>query len=276
MPHNLDDFDAACSCDRGFSRMGANGWPFASADDFPGAENDPLYQAQHIKDLYLKCAPDYGGRFTVPVLWDKNETIINNESSVIIIMFNSAFNDLVDPEKAEVDIYPEHLRREINELNEWVYSDINNGVYRSGFAITPQAYEAAVKQLFTSLDRLEKILEGKEYIIGDQLTEADVRAWVTTVRLFFSPSAGNPQSFDDDLQIRFDPVYVSHFKCNIRDTRNGCPAINKWMKKLYWNNSAFKELTDFDHIKTHYYWSHPNINPTRIVPAGPVPLIEDL
>ncbi|KAK1226730.1 S-glutathionyl-(chloro)hydroquinone reductase [Marasmius sp. AFHP31] len=238
-------------------RMGTNGWPFASADDFPGAENDPLYQSQHIKDLYLKCAPDYGGRFTVPVLWDKKkETIVNNESSEIIRMFNSAFNDLIDTEKAKVDFYPEHLRKEIDELNEWVYSDINNGVYRSGFAITPEAYEAAVKQLFTSLDWLEKILEGKEYIIGDQLTEADVRAWVTT--------------------IRFDPVYVGHFKCNIRDIRNGYPAINKWMKKLYWNNSAFKESTNFDHIKTHYYWSHPTINPTRIVPVGPVPLIEDL
>ncbi|KAJ8082940.1 S-glutathionyl-(chloro)hydroquinone reductase [Marasmius tenuissimus] len=238
-------------------RMGTDGWPFASADNFPGAEHDPLYQSQHIKDLYLKCAPDYGGRFTVPVLWDKkNETIVNNESSEIIRIFNSAFNDLIDPEKAKVDLYPENLRKEIDALNEWVYPDINNGVYRSGFAITSEAYESAVKQLFTSLDRLEKILEGKEYVIGDQLTEADIRTWVTT--------------------IRFDPVYVGHFKCNIRDIRNGYPAINKWQKKLYWNNSAFKESTDFDHIKTHYYWSHPNINPTRIVPVGPVPLIEEL
>ncbi|KAK1226729.1 S-glutathionyl-(chloro)hydroquinone reductase [Marasmius sp. AFHP31] len=234
-------------------RMGTNGWPFASADDFPGAENDPLYGAQFIKDLYLKCAPDYSGRFTVPVLWDKKkETIVNNESSEIIRMFNSAFDDLIDSEKAKIDIYPERLRKEIDELNEWVYPDINNGVYRAGFAITPEAYEAAVKQLFNSLDRLEKVLEGKDYIIGDQLTEAD------------------------DLQVRFDPVYVGHFKCNIRDIRNGYPAINKWMKRLYWNITAFKESTDLEHIKTGYYWSHPNINPTRIVPVGPVPLIEGL
>ncbi|KAJ8082937.1 S-glutathionyl-(chloro)hydroquinone reductase [Marasmius tenuissimus] len=238
-------------------RMGADGWSFASADDFPGAENDPLYGARHLKDLYLKCVPDYSGRFSVPVLWDKkNETIVNNESSEIIRMFNSAFNDLVDPEKAKVDIYPESLRKEIEELHEWAYPNISNGVYRAGFATSSEAYEAAVKQLFTSLDRLEKVLDGKDYIIGDQLTEADVRTYVTT--------------------IRFDPVYVSLFKCNIRDIRNGYPAINKWMKKLYWNNTAFKEATNFEHIKTGYYWSHPNINPTRIIPVGPVPLIEDL
>ncbi|KAK1233768.1 S-glutathionyl-(chloro)hydroquinone reductase, partial [Marasmius sp. AFHP31] len=158
-----------------------------------------------------------------------------------------------------IDIYPERLRKEIDELNEWVYPDINNGVYRAGFAITPEAYEAAVKQLFNSLDRLEKVLEGKDYIIGDQLTEADVRTWVTI-----------------DLQVRFDPVYVGHFKCNIRDIRNGYPVINKWMKRLYWNITAFKESTNLEHIKTGYYWSHPNINPTRIVPVGPVPLIEGL
>ncbi|KAG7095434.1 hypothetical protein E1B28_006183 [Marasmius oreades] len=239
-------------------RMGPDGWPFASADDFPAAEVDPLYGAQHVKDLYLRCAPEYNGRFTVPVLWDKqNETIVNNESSEIIRIFNTAFNDLIqDKEKAKLDIYPEHLRKEIDELNGWVYPDINNGVYRSGFAVTQEAYGAAVKQLFTSLDRLEKILDGKEYIIGDQLTEADVRAWVTA--------------------IRFDPVYVGHFKCNIRSIRNGYPAINKWMKRLYWNNPAFKESTNFDHIKTHYYWSHPNINPTRIVPVGPEPEVEPL
>ncbi|KAL0569021.1 S-glutathionyl-(chloro)hydroquinone reductase [Marasmius crinis-equi] len=238
-------------------RMGGEGWPFLSADNFPGAQDDPLYKSQHIKDLYLRCSPDYSGRFTVPVLWDKkHETIVNNESSEIIRIFNTAFNHLIDPEKAKVDIYPENLRKEIDELNEWVYPDINNGVYRSGFAIKPEAYEAAVKQLFNSLDRLEKILEGKEYIIGDKLTEADVRTWVTA--------------------IRFDPVYVGHFKCNIRDIRSGYPNINRWMKKLYWTNPAFKDSTDFDHIKTHYYWSHPQINPTRIVPVGPVPLVQDL
>ncbi|KAK7047385.1 S-glutathionyl-(chloro)hydroquinone reductase [Paramarasmius palmivorus] len=238
-------------------RMGDKGWPFAPADDFPGSDADPLYNAQHVKDLYLRCDPDYNGRFTVPVLWDKQtHRIVNNESSEIIRMFNTAFNDMIPPEKAKIDLYPENLRKEIDALNEWVYPDINNGVYRSGFATTQGAYESAVKQLFTSLDRVEEILKSNEYLVGGQLTEADVRAWVT--------------------MIRFDPVYVGHFKCNIRTIRNGYPAINKWMKKLYWNDDAFKSSTNFEHIKTHYYWSHPHINPTRVVPVGPHPDIEPL
>ncbi|KDQ50360.1 hypothetical protein JAAARDRAFT_142100 [Jaapia argillacea MUCL 33604] len=237
--------------------MGSNGWPFASVDQFPCADIDPLYNSQHVKDLYLRCEPNYNGRFTVPVLWDKkHETIVNNESSEIIRIFNSAFNHLIPKEKAEVDIYPEKLRGEIDGVNEWVYDTVNNGVYKSGFATTQQAYESNVVPLFNSLDRLEKMLEGKEFLVGDQLTEADVRLWVTI--------------------IRFDPVYVGHFKCNIRTIRGGYPAINKWMKKLYWTNHAFKDSTNFDHIKTHYYWSHPQVNPTRIVPVGPIPNVEPL
>ncbi|ESK92436.1 glutathione s-transferase [Moniliophthora roreri MCA 2997] len=238
-------------------RMGDKGWPFATADDFPGTDADPLYNSQHVKDLYLRCSPEYSGRFTVPVLWDKQtHTIVNNESSEIIRTLNTAFNDFIPPEKAQIDLYPQNLRAEIDAVNEWVYPDINNGVYRSGFATTQGAYETAVKQLFASLDRVEEILKSNEYLVGGQLTEADVRAWVT--------------------MIRFDPVYVGHFKCNIRNIRNGYPAINKWMKKLYWNHDAFKSSTNFEHIKTHYYWSHPHINPTRVVPVGPVPDIEPL
>ncbi|THV04732.1 glutathione S-transferase [Dendrothele bispora CBS 962.96] len=238
-------------------RMGNNGWPFATADQFPDADADPLYKSEHIKDLYLRCAPDYAGRFTVPVLWDKKlETIVNNESSEIIRMFNSEFNDLVAPEYASVDLYPEAHRKEIDELNEWIYPTINNGVYRSGFATSQTAYETAVKELFASLDKVEKLLTGKDYIVGNKLTECDVRLWVTI--------------------IRFDPVYVGHFKCNIRDIRNGYPAINEWCKKLYWNSDAFKSSTNFDHIKTHYYWSHPHLNPTRNVPVGPIPHIQPL
>ncbi|RPD54931.1 glutathione S-transferase [Lentinus tigrinus ALCF2SS1-7] len=234
--------------------MGQNGWPFASADSFPGADNDPINGAQHVKDLYLKVKPDYEGRFTVPVLWDKKEgTIVNNESSEIIRMFNTAFNDQLPSDKAALDLYPEALRKEIDEVNEWVYDTVNNGVYKSGFASTQKAYEAAVIPLFESLDRLEKMLTGKEYLIGNQLTEADVRLFVTI--------------------IRFDPVYVGHFKCNLRTIRDGYPAIHLWMRKLYWNIDAFKSTCNFDHIKTHYYWSHPHINPTRVVPVGPIPSI---
>ncbi|PBK68942.1 glutathione S-transferase [Armillaria solidipes] len=235
-------------------RMGTDGWPFAPADQFPGADADPLYNSQHVKDLYLKAESHYEGRFTVPVLWDKKlQTIVNNESSEIIRMFNTAFNDKLPADKAVLDYYPESLRAEIDSLNDWIYPTINNGVYRSGFATTQAAYEEAVHKLFESLDKVEKLLTGKDYIIGNQLTECDIRLWVTI--------------------IRFDPVYVGHFKCNIRTIRDGYPAINKWMKKLYWNNDAFKSSTNFEHIKTHYYWSHPHINPTRVVPVGPDPTI---
>ncbi|KAG6828600.1 hypothetical protein H0H92_007341 [Tricholoma furcatifolium] len=218
-------------------RMGSQGWPFANVDAFPAADADPLYQSQHVKDLYIKADPDYGGRFTVPVLWDKkNHTIVNNESSEIIRMFNTAFNEFIPADKAALDFYPERLRSEIDELNSWIYPNINNGVYRSGFATTQEAYEKAVVEVFEALDKTEKILTGKDYLVGSTLTEADIRLWVTI--------------------IRFDPVYVGHFKCNFRTIRDGYPAIHTWMQKLYWNNDAFKSSTNFEHIKTHYYWSH--------------------
>ncbi|KAH8828832.1 glutathione S-transferase [Flagelloscypha sp. PMI_526] len=237
-------------------RMGENGWPFATADEFPAADADPLNNAQHVKDIYLSIEPDYSGRFTVPILWDKKlKTIVNNESSEIIRMFNSEFGDLVG---GKPDYYPESLRKDIDELNEWIYPSINNGVYRSGFAGTQEAYEKAVKEVFEGLDKAEKILSSKKYLTGDTLTEADIRLWVTI--------------------IRFDPVYVGHFKCNIRTIRGGYPAINKWMKDLYYSKDlpAFRESTNFAHIKTHYYWSHTHINPTRIVPVGPDSDIEPL
>jgi len=238
-------------------RMGPDGWPFASVDEFPGAGVDPLYQSQHVKDLYLRADPNFNGRFTVPVLWDKKQqTIVNNESSEIIRIFNSEFNGLLPEDKAKLDFYPEDLRKEIDEVNEWVYDKINNGVYKSGFATAFPAYRAAVLPLFEALDRVEGILKGKTYLIGDRLTEADIRLFVTI--------------------IRFDPVYVSHFKCNIRTIRGGYPNIHLWLRRLYWKNDAFQSTTDFEHIKTHYFWSHPNINPSRIVPIGPVPHIAPL
>ncbi|KAJ7087297.1 glutathione S-transferase [Mycena belliarum] len=238
-------------------RMGNSGWPFADADAFPGAEADPLFKAQHVKDLYLRANEDYEGRFTVPFIWDKkNNTIVNNESSEIIRMFNTAFNDMIPADKAALDFYPAEHRAEIDELNEWIYPEINNGVYRSGFATTQTAYETAVKIVFEGLDKAEKILTGKDYLVGGRLTEADIRLWVTI--------------------IRFDPVYVGHFKCNFRTIRDGYPAINAWMKALYWKNPAFKDSTNFEHIKTHYYWSHASINGTRIVPMGPIPDIQPL
>lgn len=185
--------------------MGANGWPFASVDPFPGADVDPLYDSQHVKDLYLSVAPDYSGRFTVPVLWDKKDkTIVNNESSEIIRIFNTAFNHLLPEKFAQVDLYPASLKAKIDELNEWIYPNINSeflasrhldadgvlinthfltdGVYRAGFATSQDAYSTAVKEVFEALDKVEAILAGdKKYIVGDQLTECDVRLWVTMV-----------------------------------------------------------------------------------------------
>lgn len=238
-------------------RMGPQGWPFANIDSFPGATSDTLNKANHIKDLYFKARPDYNAKFSVPVLWDKKlNTIVNNESSEIIRMFNAAFNHLLPADKAALDLYPEELRSEIDQLNEWIYPNINDGVYRAGFATAQGAYESAVNDVFNALDRVEKLLDGKDYLVGDRLTEADIRLWVTIVR--------------------FDPVYVGHFKCNLRTIRGGYPAIDLWQRKLYWNNDAFKSSTDFDHIKTHYYWSHKQINGNRIVPVGPIPHIGPL
>jgi putative glutathione S-transferase len=239
--------------------MGAHGWPFKNADpSWADADNDPEHpNFQHVKDLYFHADPNYSGRFSVPVLWDKkHDTIVNNESSEIIRMFNTVFNHMLPADKAAVDIYPEAHRQEIDALNEWVYDTVNNGVYKAGFAQSQSAYENAVHPLFKSLDRLEEMLKDKDYLVGNTLTEADIRLFVTT--------------------IRFDPVYVGHFKCNLRDIRHGYPNIHLWMRKLYWNNDAFKSSTKFDHIKTHYYWSQILVNPSRVVPAGPIPHIEPL
>ncbi|KII87773.1 hypothetical protein PLICRDRAFT_42268 [Plicaturopsis crispa FD-325 SS-3] len=248
-------------------KVGKNGFPFANADEdspFPGAEDDPLYGSKYLRDLYLKANPDYSGRPTIPVLWDKEtHTIVNNDSAEIVRIFNSAFNDAVAPEAAELDLYPSTYRAEIDELSAWMYEKLNAGVYKTGFASTQELYSQAVAEVFSALDTLEERLRGKpeasqgrKYLVGDSLTEADIKLWVTL--------------------IRFDPAYVGQFKCNIRTIRDGYPALNSWMKALYWTVPAFKESTDFEHIKTGYYWSSVSNNPHRIVPVGPLPPIEPL
>ncbi|KAH8920480.1 glutathione S-transferase [Atractiella rhizophila] len=240
--------------------MGSLGWSFGpdaatnpsfKADDVDG---EPKYGFKHLRELYFKSEPNYEGRFTVPVLWDlKSQKIVNNESSEIIRMFNTAFDDLIEEKYKGVTFYPEDLRGEIDGLNEWVYDTINNGVYKCGFASTQAAYESNVIPLFESLNKVEKILEGKDYLVGNKLTEADIRLFTTIVR--------------------FDPVYVGHFKCNIGTIRGNFPNIHRWLRQLYWKDAAFKSTTNFQHIKQHYYWSHTQINPTRIVPHGPEPEI---
>lgn len=240
--------------------MDPDGWRFGVDGDKPaGVDEDPLHGFKRLSELYFKAEPNYGGRFTVPVLWDKKlETIVNNESSEIIRIFNTEFNDLISDEYKQLDIYPTALQQEIEEYHDWIYPTINNGVYKAGFATKQEPYEKEVTTLFESLDRLEKILEGihskgGQYLVGDKLTEVDIRLFTTLVR--------------------FDPVYHQHFKCNIKMIRHDYPHINKYTRNLYWNNDAFKSTTNFEHIKFHYTKSHPNINPFGITPLGPIPNI---
>jgi len=238
--------------------MANKGWRFATSSDNEPGENvtaDPLHSdVTHLRDIYFSVEPEYSGRFTVPTLYDKKQKkIVSNESSEIIRMFYTAFDDILPEQYKKVDLLPESLKKQIEETNEWTYNDINNGVYKSGFATTQEAYEKAVTTLFKSLDRAEEHLakNANPFYFGDKITEADVRLYTTI--------------------IRFDPVYVQHFKCNIRDIRSGYPALHKWLRNLYWNQPAFGETTEFTHIKKHYTKSHSQINPPGITPVGPVP-----
>ncbi|NQJ02961.1 glutathione S-transferase family protein [Streptococcus suis] len=219
-----------------------NGWTFA---DGPGVIEDPLFNSDYLYQVYLKADPTYSGRVTVPVLWDKEtNTIVSNESAEIMRMFNTAFNDITGNHD---DYYPEHLQAEIDAMNDFVYPNINNGVYKAGFSTSQAVYEKEVKNLFAALDKLEEHLADKNYLVGNQLTEADIRLFTTLVR--------------------FDPVYFGHFKCNIKALVD-YPNLWDYTKRIY-NHSGIAETVDFDHIKQNYYGSHKNINPTGIVPVGP-------
>lgn len=222
--------------------MGKNGWTFLAED---GATGDTLYGFDFLHQIYKKADSAYSGRVTVPVLWDKKEqTIVSNESSEIIRMLNSAFDEWGD---ASVDFYPEALRGEIDSINGLIYPSVNNGVYRAGFATTQAAYEEAFRELFAALDTLEDRLSTQRYVVGDRLTEADWRFFTTLVR--------------------FDPVYVGHFKCNLRRIAD-YPNLSNYVRDLY-QVDGVAETVDLHHIKHHYYGSHATINPTGIVPLGP-------
>ncbi|OCK83604.1 hypothetical protein K432DRAFT_390280 [Lepidopterella palustris CBS 459.81] len=241
--------------------MAEKGWRFATADENVPGENttpDPVHaDFTHLRDIYFSQNPDYSGRFTVPILYDKkSKRIVNNESSEIIRMFYHAFDALLPEPYKSVSLLPSKLEKEIDELNDWIYNDINNGVYKSGFATTQEAYEKAVHILFNSLDRVESLLATSTtpYLLSSpHVTEADVRLYTTIAR--------------------FDPVYVQHFKCNIRDIRSGYPALHKWLRHLYWDIPAFGETTQWEHIKKHYTKSHGQINQFAITPVGPLPNI---
>jgi len=222
--------------------MFERGWTFNRAE---GSTGDHLYDASTLGEIYLKTNPKYSGRVTVPVLWDKKRgTIVNNESSEIIRMFNTGFNALTGD---TTDYYPDALRDEIDTINKRIYETVNNGVYRCGFATTQEAYEEAFAQLFETLDVLEGRLSSQRYLCGKTVTEADWRLFPTL--------------------IRFDAVYVGHFKCNLRRI-DDYPNLSNYTRDLYqWPGIA--ETVDIDQYKRHYYGSHKTINPTGIVPVGP-------
>lgn len=222
--------------------MASDGWTFFGRD---GATPDRVNGLPFLRDVYVRAKPDYTGRVTVPVLWDKERgTIVSNESSEIIRMFNSAFDGIG---ALAGDYYPQDLHAEIDAINSRVYDTVNNGVYRCGFATRQEPYEQAFGELFGSLDWLEGLLSRRRYLAGDRITEADWRLFTTLVR--------------------FDAVYVGHFKCNLRRIAD-YPNLSNYLRELYqWPGVA--ETVDLHHIKHHYYGSHETINPSRVVPLGP-------
>ncbi|WP_339764061.1 glutathione S-transferase family protein [uncultured Sulfitobacter sp.] len=223
--------------------MLGEGWEFAT--DFPGATGDTLFDYPYARDIYTRADPAFSGRVTVPILWDKtNETIVSNESSEIIRMFNSAFDTITGN---TTDYWPEHLRDDIETVNSRVYDTVNNGVYKCGFATTQSAYDDAVHPLFESLDWIEGILADTRYLVGDTLTEADWRLFTTLVR--------------------FDNVYHLHFKCN-RKRITDFPNLWAYTRELY-QVPGVADTVRMDHIVRHYHYSHDTINPNRIIPINP-------
>lgn len=212
---------------------------------------------RYMHELYFKADKDYKGRYSVPVLWDKKlNTIVNNESHELMRDLQTGFNDLLPPELRDITLYPESLRPEIDHLGEQLQRDLNTGVYKAGFAKDQASYEKNLPAVFAMLNKLEKLAfnSGGPYILGKQMTEIDVRTYATL--------------------IRFDTVYVQHFKCNLGMIRYSYPVLHNWLKNMYWGHAAYKETTDFRHIKENYTKSHGDINPLAITPVGPWPDVE--
>src|SRR5262245_3665780 len=237
----LKQLDGVISTSIAAPFMGSEGWTF----DGEGSTGDSVNGASRLSEIYLLADPRYTGRASVPVLWDKRRrTIVSNESSEIIRMLNSAFNTFTND---RTDYYPPVLRDEIDQINTLVYENINNGVYRAGFARTQDAYEEAFRAVFSALDVIEQKLSQHRYLVGNTLTEADWRLFTTLVR--------------------FDAVYYSHFKCNLRRIID-YPNLSNYVRDLY-QVPGVAETVSIDQIKRHYYGSHRHVNPTGIVPAGP-------
>jgi putative glutathione S-transferase len=209
------------------------GWKFPTEDDpYEGATADQLFGSKYMHEIYFKEKKDYEGRYSVPVLWDKKTNqLVNNESLEILRNFNTGFNSILPAEYSKVDFYPEELRKEIDEVGAWMQPDLNTGVYKAGFAPDQATYDKNVVPVFKALNRLEELLWKNvgPYVLGSELTELDLRLYPTL--------------------IRFDTVYVQHFKCNLGTIRHNYPLLNEWLKNLYWNVPGFKETTDFRHIK---------------------------
>lgn len=218
-----------------------NGWPgweFAGcrgrSDVYPGATSDPLFGSGYLHDLYFGADPEYGGRYSVPLLWDKKEgTIVNNESLELMRWLQTSFDELLPPDSPErqLKLYPEHLQPDIDSVRTWLTRDFNSGVYKAGFAGDQKSYDKNVPAVFAVLNRLELLIHenGGPYILGKELTELDILAYPTAVR--------------------FDVIYVQHFKCNLGTIRADYPVVHEWLKNLYWNVKGFRETTDFMHIK---------------------------
>ncbi|KAF2251784.1 glutathione S-transferas-like protein [Trematosphaeria pertusa] len=236
-----------------------NGWSFPdSNEEYPNATVDHLFGSKFLREVYFKDDKDYKGKYSVPALWDKKTgRIVSNESAEILRWLPTAFNSLLPPEIAKIDLSPQSLRAQIDDITPWLQGDINTGVYKAGFARTQEGYEAGVIPLFAALNKLEALVakNGGPFILGKQMTELDLRAYGTIVR--------------------FDVVYVQHFKTNLGTIRHDYPVLNNWLKNVYWNVEGFKESTDFKHIKENYTKSHKEINPLAITPLGPFPNVEE-
>ena len=220
--------------------MMEEGWKFD--DKISGSTVDHLYNCKNLSEIYQKADNNISTTVTVPILWDKkNETIVNNESSQIIRIFNSAFNHLTNN---NIDFYPKDLRSEIDKINEEIHHNINNGVYKTGFAKNQESYDISLKKLFDSLNRMEELLEGRDYLIGNQLTEADIR---------FLPTL-----------IRFDSVYLIHFKCSIKKISE-FKNLSRYLS-MHFKVDAIESTTNHFHIMRHYYFSHRMLNPYGIIP----------
>lgn len=226
-----------------------NGWPgwqFPTSDsDYPNATVDKLFGSKYLHEVYFKADKDYKGRYSVPVLWDKKlNTIVNNESAELLRDLQTSFDELLPPELVEFSLYPQALRDRIDMISEWMQRDLNTGVYKAGFASTQEEYEKNLPPVFAALNKLEKILyQGKgPYVLGPLMTELDIRLYATL--------------------IRFDTVYVQHFKCNLGMIRYSYPVLHNWLKGMYWNHAAFRETTDFKHIKENV--SASNLHTKRV------------